>query len=240
MRARSILLAGFLLSFLFVFCIVLTEPFGECDPTLLPIQGVNIQGAHIVSAGAYFRFWIFNNYTYPINVTINGADTLSIPSRGSIDYDVIAPQIFTPYEKVTYTFVFSVNGAEPWQPVNYTVLVLNSSFVPIFDLTVSILIAAAAIILVVIAFVILKRRRSRIGSLMFLGVLFIISGIEVIFIFASGVMDQPLHLERAGISRVFERNLISTLLSASLIVVGIIILILWRISFSHKPTESQK
>ena len=240
MKARSILIACFLLSSLFISYIVLTEPSGQCDPSgFLPIQ-VSIQGAHIVSEGAYFRFWIFNNYEYPINVTINGADTLSIPSRSSINYDVIAPQISTPYEKVTYTFDFSVNGARPWIPVDYTVLVLNSNFVPIFDLTVPILIAIAAIILVVIASVILKRRRSRIGSLVFLGILFIISGIEVIFIFASGVMDQPLHLERAGIARVFQRNLISTILSASLIAVGIAILILWRISFSHKPTESQK
>jgi hypothetical protein len=159
MKAHSILIAVFLLSSLFVFCIVLTEPSGQCDPTFLPIQ-VSIQGAHIVSAGAYFRFWIFNDYDYPINVTINGADALSIPSRGSIDYDVIAPQISAPYEKVTYTFVFSVNGAGGWNPVDYTVLVLNSNFVQIFDLIVPILIVIAFVIIATVAIVILRRRRA--------------------------------------------------------------------------------
>lgn len=159
MKARSILIPGFLLSSLFVFCIVLTEPFGQCDPAYLPIQ-VSIQGAHIVSAGAYFRFWIFNNFTYPINVTINGADTLSIPSRSSINYDVIAPQISAPYQKVTYTFVFSVNGAGGWKPVDYTVLVLNSSFVQIFDLIVPILIVIIVVIITTVIIVILRRRRA--------------------------------------------------------------------------------
>jgi hypothetical protein len=56
MKARSTLIAGFLLSSFYVLCIVLTEPYGQCDPTFMPIQGVNIQGAQIVSAGAYFRF----------------------------------------------------------------------------------------------------------------------------------------------------------------------------------------
>jgi hypothetical protein len=172
-------------------------------------------------------------------VTINGADPLTIPSKSSINYDVIAPQISAPYEKVTYTFMFTtVDGAGGWAPVDFTVLVLNSSFVQIFDLTVPILIAIAAIILVVIAFVILKRRRGRIGSLMFLGILFIVSGIEVIFIFANGIMDQPLNLERLGIGRVFQRNLISTILSACFIAVGVVILIVWRMNFSQKPTES--
>ncbi|MGD0979653.1 MAG: hypothetical protein ABR962_11015 [Candidatus Bathyarchaeia archaeon] len=158
MKARSILVAGFLLSSLFFFCMVLTEPFGKCDPSgFLPVQ-VSIQGAHIVSAGAYFRFWIFSYYDYPINVTINGADTLSIPSGGSIDYDVIAPQISVPYEKVTYTFVFSVNYDV--KPVDYTVLVLNSSFVQIFDLIVPILIVIAIVIIAAVAILILRRRRS--------------------------------------------------------------------------------
>lgn len=164
MRVRSILIAGFLLFSLFFFCTVLTEPFGGCDPTFLPIQ-VSIQGAHIVSAGAYFRFWIFNYYEYPINVTINGADTLSIPSRGSIDYDVIAPQISVPYEKVTYTFLFTTNvtglfGTQARNPVDYTVLVLNSSFVQIFDLIVPILIVIAIVIIATVAIVILRRKRS--------------------------------------------------------------------------------
>jgi hypothetical protein len=166
MRVRSILIAGFLLSSLLVFCMVLTESFGGCDPSgWLPVQ-VSIQGAHIVSAGAYFRFWIFSYYDYPINVTINGADTLSIPSRGSIDYDVIAPQISVPYEKVTYTFVFSVNYYV--KPVDYTVLVLNSSFVQIFDLIVPILIVIAVVIIATVAIVILRRymhrRRSSLKS----------------------------------------------------------------------------
>jgi hypothetical protein len=161
MRVSSILITCFMLSSLMVSYMILTEPLGRCDPGRIPDETpIAIEGAHIVSEGAYFRFWIFNNFPYPINVTINGADMRSIPSRGSIDYNVIAPQISTLYEEVTYTFELSATDKGPWQPINYTVLVLNSSFVTIFDLTVPILIVIAVVILVVIAFVILKRRRS--------------------------------------------------------------------------------
>jgi len=162
MKLPSILTAAFLLS-LFVFFVVLTGPFGGCDPTFLPIQ-ISIQGAHIVSAGAYFRFWMFNHYDYPVHVTINGADTLGIPSGASVDYDVIAPQISVPYEKVTYTFLFTTNvtggfGTMARNPVDYTVLVLNSNFVQIFDLIVPILIVIALVIMATVVIVFLRRRR---------------------------------------------------------------------------------
>jgi len=160
MKARSIFIVGFLLSSLFVFCIVLTEPSGQCDPSPYPLKGVTLEGAHIVSEGAYFRFWIFNNNSFSINVAVNGVDIPSVPPESGIDYDMIAPQTSMPYEQVTYKFVFSSEGEG--LAVDYTVLVLNSSFVQIFDLIVPILIAIATIILVVIAFVILKRRRVRI------------------------------------------------------------------------------
>jgi hypothetical protein len=165
MKVHSILIACYLLSSLFVSCILLSEPLGKCDPMRLPIQ-VSIQGAHIVSAGAYFRFWLYNYYDFPINVTVNGANKLTIPPQGSIDYDVIAPQVSLPYEKVTYTFLFTLtNGTNIWNgqaqnPIDYTVLVLNSAFLQIFDLIVPILIAIAFVVIAAVFIVIVGRRHT--------------------------------------------------------------------------------
>jgi hypothetical protein len=163
MKVHSILIACFLSSSLFGFCMILPN-VKKCDPTWLPIQ-VNIQGAHIVSAGAYFRFWIKNYYNFPINVTMNGANTVSIPPQGSIDYDVIAPQISLPYEKVTYTFLFTTNVTNSWSqqaqnPINYTVLLLNSAFLQIFDPVFPILIAIALVIIAIVFIVVAGRRRT--------------------------------------------------------------------------------
>jgi ABC-type uncharacterized transport system fused permease/ATPase subunit len=61
------------------------------------------------------------------------------------------------------------------------------------------------------------------GILVFLiGVFFIIAGIAVMFITVSGVMDQALHLEFLP---AFQRYIIGTIISALLIVIGIVILI---------------
>lgn len=158
MKARSILIAGFLLSLLFVFCIVLTEPSGQCDPYFPPLKGVTLEGAHIVSEGAYFRFWIFNNNSFSIKAAVNGVDISSVPPESGIDYDVIAPQISTPYEQVTYKFSFVSNDSV--LTADFTVLVLNSSFVQIFDLIVPILIVIAVVIIITVAIVILRRRRA--------------------------------------------------------------------------------
>jgi hypothetical protein len=151
-----LMLSSFLVSFIF-----LTRPLGRCDPfsTGYPISGVDIEGAHIVSEGAYFRFQIFNNNSFPITVTVNGADTYSVPPESSIDYDVIAPQISVPYEQVTYNFSMWANSYLT-RTVEFKVLVLNSSFVQIFNLLVPILITISAIVVALVAVVVVRRRLS--------------------------------------------------------------------------------
>jgi hypothetical protein len=160
--ARSILIMGFVLFSLMVSYIVMTEPLAVCDPSPLPLkeEGVTLEGAHIVSEGAYFRFWIFNNNSFSINVTVNGVDIPSVPPESGIDYDVIAPQISTPYEQVTYKFVFTFGGYGALT-ADYTVLVLNSNFVQIFDLIFPILIVIVFVIIATVAIVILRRRIHR-------------------------------------------------------------------------------
>jgi hypothetical protein len=149
MRVSLIMIAVLTLSSFLVSFIILTQPLGRCDPYFPPLSGVDIEGAHIVSEGAYFRFWIFNNNSFSINVTVNGAGSLIVPPKSGVDYDVIAPHISVPYEQITYDFWLS--SSESVLHVDYTVLVLNSSFAQIFELTVSILIAIATIILSIVA-----------------------------------------------------------------------------------------
>ena len=112
-----------------------------------------------MSEDAYFRFWIFNNNSFSINVTVNGADSFSIPPNRSADYDVIAPYISVPYEQVTYQFwLVGPDGYE--SIVNFTVLVLNSNFVQIFNMAIPLLLTVIAIIVVLIAIVVVRRRRG--------------------------------------------------------------------------------
>jgi hypothetical protein len=159
---------GFVLFSLMVSYIALTEPLAVCDPVIGPtLKGVTLEGAHIVSEGAYFRFWIFNNNSFPIFVYVNGFAIPNVPPQSGIDYDVIAPQISTPYEQVTYKFTFGSNYNDPLT-VDFTVLVLNSSFMQIFDLIVPILIVIAFVIIATVVIVILRRymhrRRSNLKS----------------------------------------------------------------------------
>jgi len=163
MKVSPIIIVVLTLSSLLVSFTILILPLGRCDPESPPTY-VDIEGAHIVSEGAYFRFWIFNNYSFPVTVTVNGADILNIPSKSWVDYDVIAPNITVPYEQVTYKF--SVRRSYG-QTTNYdfTVLVLNSSFVQIFNLAVpmlvTMLVIIAAIVLALVAFVIVRRIRGK-------------------------------------------------------------------------------
>jgi hypothetical protein len=167
-RCNVILITSIVLfSFLILF-IIRTAPFGHSDINPNPpLYRIIIQRAHMVSEGAYFRFWILNNATDAINVTINNADTLTIAPGSSIDYDVVAPQVSLLYRKVTYTFRFSYAKNVENQPhplhgeMDFTVLVLSSGFVQVFDLIIPILIiitiAVAAIISIA---VILRQRRA--------------------------------------------------------------------------------
>jgi hypothetical protein len=168
MRYKLILMTSIGLFSLLISSIILVVPFGQSDINPGPsLHGIVVQGAHIVSEGAYFRFWILNNTTDTINVTVNSADTLTIFPKNSTDYDVVAPQLSMPYQKITYTFHFSYakNTENQLHPLHgemdFTVLVLSSGFVQFFDLIIPVLIiviiAVAAIISIAI---ILKQRRA--------------------------------------------------------------------------------
>jgi hypothetical protein len=115
-----------------------------------------------VSEGAYFRFWIFNNNSFSINVTVNGADVLSVAPKSGVDYDVIAPYISVPYEQVTYEFSVAASGGSflP-ESVDFPVLVLNSSFTQIFNMIIPILVTVAAIAVALVAIVLARRRRRQ-------------------------------------------------------------------------------
>ena len=158
MKVSLFVVTVLIVSSFMVSLIILTQPLGRCDIGP-PIIGVDIEGAHIVSEGAYFRFWIFNNNSFSINVTVNEADVLSVPPESWVDYDVIAPRISVPYEQMTYKFSVTSDDV-PAENVDFTVLVLNSSFVQIFDLTVPILITIVAIVLALAAIAIVRRRRG--------------------------------------------------------------------------------
>jgi hypothetical protein len=160
MRVSRIVITVLILFSFGVSFVILTQPLGRCDSPRPPINaGVDIEGAHVVSEGAYFRFWIYNRNSFSVNVTVNGAGTLSIPSESGVDYDVVAPQISIPYEHVTYKFLIT-GGDSPPKNVDFTVLVLDSSFAQIFDLTIPVLVTIAAIVVAVVAIVIVRRRRG--------------------------------------------------------------------------------
>ena len=120
-----------------------------------------------MSEGAYFRFQISNNNSFPITVTVNGADTYSVPSRKLDRLRCHCAQISVPYEQVTYNFSMGANLFLA-RTVELKVLVLNSSFVQIFNLIVPILIVIAFVIIATVAIVILRRymhrRRSNLKS----------------------------------------------------------------------------
>ena len=67
MRKRLGTTAVFM-SFFLVLSAFIAVYTARCDPYSPPLTGVEVEGAHIVSEGAYFRFWIFNNNSFPIQV----------------------------------------------------------------------------------------------------------------------------------------------------------------------------
>jgi hypothetical protein len=148
-RRMSIL--GLILVLLVVPIIVSADPrwFNELE----------IQGAHIVSEGAYFRFLMVNHYGDPIYVTVNDGDPIYIPTNGSVNYNVIAPQISVPYEEVTYTFKEyypTPQSAHLMGTVDFPVTVLAYDFIDFIVLTN--IIIAIGLFAVVIAFIVWHRR----------------------------------------------------------------------------------
>ena len=168
MRYGVILIVSVVLFSFLISSIILTVPSGQCDIAPEPNYswGIVVQGAHIVSEGAYFRFWIWNPLANPINVTINDADTLTIAPNSSIDYDVVAPQVSMLYQKVTYTFRFTYAKNVEYQlhslygEIDFTVLVLSSGFVQVFDMIIPILIIVTIAVVAIISIAILRRRRA--------------------------------------------------------------------------------
>ena len=156
MGFRQVLIVAIVVILFLVPNVVIGDPIGNPDDRLI------IEGAHIVSEGAYFRFWVKNNYSQPIYVTINDSDTFYILPYNSIDYDVVAPTISVPYEKITYTFKLHLLLSDPNYVSNkfdFTVLVLSSSFVQVFDIIVPFLIILAIALAVAISVFIIRRRR---------------------------------------------------------------------------------
>jgi hypothetical protein len=135
-------------------------------PTIVladPIRGnqLEIQGAHIVSEGAYFRFLMVNHYGVPIYVTINDGDPIYLPTNGSANYNVIAPQISMSYQVVTYSFKQYYNSSLQDQSgftIDFPVTVVAYNFVE-FILATNIIIAIGLFVFI-ISFIIWHRRQS--------------------------------------------------------------------------------
>jgi hypothetical protein len=67
---------------------------------------VDIQGAKVVSEGGYFNFYIRNNSTGNLTVTFlnyTGSEVFLQPDD-TVTYKIIAPEIYLPYQNVSYVF----------------------------------------------------------------------------------------------------------------------------------------
>jgi hypothetical protein len=123
-------IASFVLVLILVLFVV--PRIGSADPSS-HIMWFEIQGAHVVSEGAYFRFCMTSlSPRMSFWVSVNDSALMYIQFNKSVNYDVIAPQISSESEQVTYTFKGYYNYTEQLNDydfmVNSTVLVLNSSY----------------------------------------------------------------------------------------------------------------
>jgi len=137
--------------------------------------GLRVEGAHIVSEGAYFRFWICNYEDYNVSVTIDDGITYYLPKRynttnSNFTYNVIAPQVNLLFEKVHYFFKVNVTGVDynshPWfrthfpYTIDYPVYVLDSSFIILLDYLVPAIIVIATVLVVVTAILVRRRKKK--------------------------------------------------------------------------------
>lgn len=145
--------------------------------------GLLVEGAHIVSEGAYFRFWICNYEHYNVSVTLNDGITCYLPkieysgqgsfldpTNSSFTYNVIAPQVNLAFEKVHYFFKVNVTGvdynSDPWlrtrfpYTIDYQVYVLDSNFIILLDYLVPAIVVIAAVLIVVTAILVRKRKKK--------------------------------------------------------------------------------
>jgi len=146
---RKLLFVGLVLALFLLPSFVLGDPRGGSNE-------LEVQGAHVVSAGAYFRFLVVNHYSFPIYVSIvNGSEpvygfgypgnfSLSVNITESIyvlpnssgSFDVIAPEVSFPCEKVTYTFIQALAlpvSQHALYLMDYQVIVLNSGLVQVLS-----------------------------------------------------------------------------------------------------------
>jgi|GEM_PF-3007530 hypothetical protein len=172
---RKLLILGLILVMLLTPRVVLGDPSWWNE--------LEVQGAHVVSEGAYFRFLVVNHYSFPIYVSVindsepiyvlppnnylnvNISESIYILPNSSANYDVIAPEVSFPYEKVTYTIIQSLDKpvSEHWVYImKYQVTVLASGFVQILntglDPSFPIILIAIGLTLVVISLIIWQRK----------------------------------------------------------------------------------
>jgi len=158
MQNQKTLTIVVLLIIVIILVFSLTPRVAFADPIQLGPNLYEIQGAHVVSEGAYFRFLVVNHDSDSIYVTVNDGDLIYIPVNGSANYNVIAPQISVPYEVVTYTFrVYSTTPQRvEFRTIDFPVTVVSSSFIGF--VVVTDIIIAIGLFVVLFAFIIWYKR----------------------------------------------------------------------------------
>ena len=126
--------------FLFIAIVILalTPIVGHCDSAPPGYYQVDIQGAKVVSEGGYFNFHIKNICEQ--NITIEclnyPGSVMFISPNDTVTYRMIAPEINSLYENITYTFQVSGYSFSPPNPEKenyyYTVTVVKSDIVTQF------------------------------------------------------------------------------------------------------------
>ena len=112
-----------------------------CDspPPDYTLKHLDIQGAKIVSEGAYFRIWIRNRLDFPIKVKIVSdfmqTDWQTIPTNESASFPLVAPLIESRKETVTYTIMvlYGTPGREILEQIQFPVTVIKESALQISD-----------------------------------------------------------------------------------------------------------
>lgn len=163
--------------------IVAADPVGGGDyewPVL-------VEGSHIVSEGAFFRFEIINtsnenlsvtivnyvNYSWHYNFTAGsqGDVVYYLPPDASITYPVIAPRARLPFEKLHYFFKVDADGNSSylgleWQhyTIDYSMYVVSSGFVTFFDYFIPILLVIVVVFILFFVIMLRRRRRKSLGQ----------------------------------------------------------------------------
>jgi hypothetical protein len=178
---RELLFVGLVLALFLLPSFVLGDPRGGSNE-------LEVQGAHVVSAGAYFRFLVVNHYSFPIYVSIvngggpvygfgylgnfslsvNITESIYVLPNSSGSFDVIAPEVSFPCEKVTYTFIQALAlpvSQHALYLMDYQVIVLNSGLVQVLstslDPSFQYIIIGIGLTLVVISLIMWQRKMRR-------------------------------------------------------------------------------